>query len=166
MPTATTPMEQFVALSALLTGIDAAVLAPALDPNDIKQTFFDTAQAADPANFAALLQLFANNQQHSPAEIAAAILNPATPGVCFLARAIMLAWYLGSWYEPAILQKLAGSNPPPGSMPGRVISSGAYTQGRAWDVAQAHPMGYSNFTFGYWNTQPPTLADFIQGDAA
>ncbi|HEX4496824.1 MAG TPA: sorbitol dehydrogenase, partial [Thermoanaerobaculia bacterium] len=29
-----------------------------------------------------------------------------------------------------------------------------------WKAAQAHPMGYSQFSFGYWSSVPPSLAAF------
>jgi hypothetical protein len=76
----------------------------------------------------------------------------------------MLMWYLGSWYDPAELEKYNGQNPPADPVPAfAVISSAAYTQGWAWNVVQAHPMGYSNFQYGYWSTLPPSLQDFIGG---
>jgi hypothetical protein len=77
----------------------------------------------------------------------------------FLARSIVLLWYLGSWYDPKDLQ----AHPPP--VPSEVVSAKAYTQGLVWQIAGAHPMGYSNMQFGYWsrnprdpNDQPPLLA--------
>ena len=35
-------------------------------------------------------------------------------------------------------------------------------QGWTWRVAQTHPMGYSDFRFGYWAEDPPALNDFIK----
>ena len=161
-----TPMQLFVGLSSMLTGIDAAKLAPPLDPNNVKQVYFDTAKSKGGATFDQLLQIYAANQTQPPAQIAAAVFQQSGADVCFLARAIMLAWYLGSWYEPGDLQKYSGSNPPAAPIPSTVISADAYTQGWAWSVAQAHPMGYSNFTFGYWAAKPPSLSDFVQGEQA
>lgn len=66
-------------------------------------------------------------------------------------------WYLGSWY-PAAPPSTTG---PPTD--GTVISANAYTGGLAWSAAQAHPMGYSTFTFGYWKVAPPPLAQFGVG---
>jgi len=42
----------------------------------------------------------------------------------------------------------------------QVISSVAYTNGLAWRVMQSHPMGYSQFTFGYWSQVPGSLSSF------
>ena len=59
-------------------------------------------------------------------------------------------WYLGSWY------------PPPFQTDGlqQVISSQAYTKSLVWNLAQAHPMGFSPFTFGYWSQPPGSLDTF------
>ena len=35
-----------------------------------------------------------------------------------------------------------------------VVSPKAYTQGLVWQIAGAHPMGYSNLQFGYWSRDP------------
>ena len=153
------PMTLFVALSALLTGIDASMLAPGVDPIDIKTTYFHTAQQKAGPVFTQLLQIYAQNQTKPPAEIANILFHQSGNGILFLCRSIMLMWYLGSWYDPAALETAASG----GStfVPSTVISASAYTQGWTWSVAQAHPMGYSNFKFGYWSEDPPTLADFI-----
>ena len=36
----------------------------------------------------------------------------------------------------------------------KVVSAKAYTQGLVWQIAGAHPMGYSNLQFGYWSRDP------------
>ena len=159
-----TPMDLFVGVSAVLTGIDASKLAPSLDPVNIKQTYFDYVQSKDGATFQQLLNIYDQNQTQPPATIGNIILTQSGDAVCYLARSIMLMWYLGSWYDPATLQKYNSPNPPKQPLGAvAVISSEAYTQGWAWSVAQAHPMGYSNFTFGYWGSNPPTLQDFVGG---
>lgn len=163
MSSATPPaaaMHAFVQLSALLTGIAADKLAPSVDPVDIKQTYFDVASRQGGATFDQLLAIFQDNAKQPPATIADIILNQSGDDIRYLARSIMLAWYLGSWYDPAGLRK---QQPFP---PMQVISASAYTQGWAWNVAQAHPMGYSNLRFGYWAQKPPSLADYIGGPQA
>jgi len=150
-------MDLFVGLSSALTGIAEDNLAPSVDPVDIKQAYFDQAKT-DP-NFAQLLQIYNTNKTKPPAEVANIILNQSGDAICYLGRAIMLEWYLGSWYEPSVLMKKEPF------APFKVISSAAYTQGWAWRVAQAHPMGYSEWTFGYWSSPPPSLSDFV-GDGS
>ena len=45
----------------------------------------------------------------------------------------------------------------------KVISSEADTQGWTRDVVQAHPMGHSNWHFGYWSSLPLAITDFTMG---
>jgi hypothetical protein len=155
----TTNIANFVALSSLLTGIAASKLSPLLDPTNIKTTYYDYANTQDPAAMTELLQIFTDNKGKSNDEIAAAIFGSS---VAWFARSVMLEWYLGSWYTPDDLQAYA-ADPSIGAPGGTVISSAAYTSGWAWNVAQAHPMGYSNFRFGYWSADPPSLQDFVGG---
>jgi hypothetical protein len=72
----------------------------------------------------------------------------------FLARSIVTLWYLGSWYEPKDLKKQATAAKPD-RISSEVVSPNAYTQGLVWQIAGAHPMGYSNLQFGYWSRNPP-----------
>lgn len=164
-------METFAKLSAALTGIAKARLAPDTDPINIKQEYFK--QASDPkhaATFAALLQMAKNTNLQIPGPDTDGIIKQddvdklvakieANEDTRFLARSIVLMWYLGSWYEPSDLQALTKPNPRPFSH--TVISPKAYTQGWLWRVVQAHPMGYSDMQFGYWTRPPAKLGDFI-----
>lgn len=163
-----TPMHDFVGLSALLTGIAADKLAPPLDPQDIKQVYFDWFQSRAGQDFDRLLALYAANAGQPDETVATLILDGSGDAMRYLARSLILAWYLGSWYDPADLKR-AASTPPPRTgtppPPNVVISAAAYTQGWAWRVAQAHPMGYSTFSFGYWSSLPPSL-DAIVGGAS
>jgi hypothetical protein len=149
-------MDLFVGLSAALTGIAKDQLAPRVDPLNVSQAYFDQART-DPA-FPQMLQIYAANQDKPPDEVADIILNQSGTAVRYLGRAVMLEWYTGSWYPPASLQT---STPNPSN----VVSADAYTTGWMWSVGQAHPMGYSNFRFGYWGSPPPSLTDFTGGGA-
>ncbi len=155
-----TDIAVFVAVSAVLTGISASKLAPLLDPTDVKTQYYNYAKQQDPVSLQQLLDLFTANKGQPPDVIAKAIFSS---GVAWFARSVMLEWYLSAWYDPGDLQKYA-ANPGPATAPNStVISAVAYTQGWAWNVAQAHPMGYSNFRFGYWSDNPPSLTDFVGG---
>ncbi len=160
---ASRPLDDFVQVSAILTGIDAAKLAPPVDPQNMKQVYFSYTQSQQPGGLSQLLSIYAASAQKPPATIADVILNQSGDSIRYLARAIMLEWYLGSWYDPAVLASYHGPNPPSAPPSGVVISPQAYTQGWAWSVAQAHPMGYSNLTFGYWTSQPPPLSAYVGG---
>ena len=84
------------------------------------------------------------------------------PKAKYLGRSIILAWYLGAWYDPATLETYnqPGDHPFP-LTPRMVVSPAAYTQAWTWRVAQAHPMGYSEFRYGYWAGDPIPLEDYI-----
>ena len=159
----TTPATQvdddltvFVDASAALTGIDAELLRPPLvDAHGTAQTYFDTVHAADPAGLEALLQLYRDNSAKlEPNEIAKLIMAEHS-AVKLLGRSIIALWYLASWYQPAALEK------PQMFAPFLTISMDAYTQSWIWRIAQSHPMGYSEWEFGYWTKDPQPLTDFI-----
>lgn len=48
----------------------------------------------------------------------------------------------------------------PDFTPNFTVISKAYTQAWALRVAQAHPMGFSQMQFGYWNVEPNQRSDF------
>lgn len=159
-------MMAFLLLSAALAGVHVANLAPeftpdkndilnsdpGVDPINVKNDYFKFVSAADKtSSFGKLLQI-ARDHRQSAADIIAA-LNAGDDNARFLARSIVLLWYLGSWYEPEDLKKSAT----PGGrafIPSQVVSAKAYTQGLVWQIAQAHPMGHSNLQFGYWSRDP------------
>jgi hypothetical protein len=147
-------LQLFVALSVALTGITSAKLAPPVDPINIKVQYFDVVRR-DP-RYPALLEIV----RKDPDNGAANVMND--PKVKFLGRSIILAWYLGAWYDPAMLETYTqpGDHPFP-LTPKMVISPAAYTQAWAWRVAQAHPMGYSELHYGYWAKDPFALEDYI-----
>lgn len=158
----------FVAVSSLLTGIAADKLAPTPDPTDVKTLYYNYAQQQDPAKLQKLLQIYQDNEGKLDNEIAAAIF---ASDVAYFARSVMLEWYLSAWYDPDELKRYAeqANDPnractdPPAQPNSTVISAVAYTQGWAWNVAQAQPMGFSNLRFGYWSSNPPSLTDFVGG---
>lgn len=161
-PNSAQDMTDFVKLSEALTGIVAAKLAPAAEPFDIKRDYFKLLNEKQPAAFEKLLTIVRENR-NAPAQ---AIIDKvqADPESNFLARSIVLMWYLGAWYDPGDLKLLAGPPPPPPDISHKVISAKAYTQGWIWRVAQAHPMGSSDMQFGYWQRKPnPEHPDFIGG---
>jgi hypothetical protein len=164
-------MMAFLLLSAALTGIHVINLAPEFsqrDPNDstkllpilkadpgtdpinVKNDYFKWVDASDAATFEKLLQIAKDHRESAPDIITAVNASDDTK---FLARSIVLLWYLGSWYDPDDLKK--NSTPAPSAfIPSEVVSAKAYTQGLVWQIAQAHPMGYSNLQFGYWSREP------------
>jgi hypothetical protein len=168
-------MVNFVLLSGALTGIGELKLAPGFDvaksepgsdPVDVKQEYFDWVNKRRPVALKRLLQIAADSQKLPAADRAQAIIDKvqATPDTKYLARSIVLMWYLGAWYEPAELRAVRKD---PDRVPiFQVVSPKAYTQAWALRVAQAHPMGFSEMQFGYWTRPPNKIADFIGRDIA
>jgi hypothetical protein len=164
-------MVAFVSLSAALTGIAVARLAPDVDPIGVKQEYFK--QASGPkylAAFATLLQIFKDANLQIPGKDTDGVIKQedvdklvarieSNDDTKFLARSIVLMWYLGAWYEPSDLQAL--TTPNPGTFSKTVVSSKAYTQGWLWRAIQSHPMGYSDMQYGYWTRQPRPRLSFI-----
>jgi hypothetical protein len=164
-------MEAFVQLSAALTGIAARKLSPFADPVDIKRDYFNWVNEREPAAFENLLRIAKENARGQP-DPAQSILPKVPAGddatltqsdieAKYLARSIVLMWYLGAWYDP---HKLRVSDASPFDF--KVISPKAYTQAWALRVGQAHPMGFSEMQFGYWTREANKLSDFIGREIA
>jgi len=158
-------VQDFADMSAVLTGFQSSFLRPFLDPTNLS-FFFYTFAVAQPVPTGTqsmqsimdgLLSTFDSLKAQTPALTAQQIadklleVTSKTPSnQAQLAQAIILMWYLGSWYPPQF--QTNGQQ--------QVISSQAYTKSLVWNVAQAHPMGFSAFTFGYWAQPPGPLDQF------
>ncbi|HEV7505238.1 MAG TPA: sorbitol dehydrogenase [Thermoanaerobaculia bacterium] len=152
-----TRLQNFADMSATLTGFQSSVINPLLDPVNLKQLYLDTADAKAGATLVDQLIAQFLSLKGQPAQTLANTLlatNDANPPqTALVARSILKLWYLGSWY-PAV----PASDPTAGQ--GTVVSANAYIGGLAWRAAQAHPMGSSQMTFGYWASPPPPLDQF------
>jgi len=128
-------MVAFVLLSAALTGIAEEKLAPNFrrlpsptnidleqsdpgsDPVNVKQEYFDWVNKRSQPTFRRLLQ-FAKDSRNA-SDRAQAIIDKvqATPDTKYLARSIVLMWYLGAWYARDLLPALwKGPIPRPASL--------------------------------------------------
>ncbi|MBB2889579.1 MULTISPECIES: hypothetical protein [Pseudomonas] len=153
-------LQNFIGLSSALTGIPADRLAPAIDQVGLPPIFLEfITPRITPDVLNALLTQYATMAAdlEPPDRIAQAVLmdgaQPATTQTARAARSIMKLWLLGVWYQPYA----TGSYKSTDSM---VVSDQAYINSWAWKIAQAHPMGYSEMFFGYWNATPPSLEDY------
>src|SRR5208337_1996481 len=109
-------MMAFLLLSAALTGVHVVNLAPefvpdkknilnsdpGVDPINVKNDYFARVNAFDATTLGKLLQI-ARDHRQSATDIIAAV--SASDDTKFLARSIVLLWYLGSWYKPEDLMK-------------------------------------------------------------
>ena len=160
-------MMAFLLLSAALTGVHLVNLAPefapdkseilnsdpGVDPINIKNAYFAWINVNDStSSFAKLIQLAKDNRESAISIIAA--VNASDNDTKFLARSIVLLWYLGSWYKPADLKTNSATPGTRAITPSEVVSPKTYTQGLIWQIVGAHPMGYSNLQFGYWSRDP------------
>lgn len=155
-----TERENFVGLSSALLGIGKALLAPSIDPIDLPSQFLAYIRPKlTEAQLNDLLSQYASlvADQQSPEQIARALLmsngKPAATPAAKACRSIMKMWLLGVWYQPYDASSFKAGQQ-------WVVSDLAYQQSWAWKAAQAHPMGYSQFHFGYWNETPPSLEAF------
>lgn len=160
-------MMAFLLLSAALTGVHVTNLAPefaldkseilnsdpGVDPINIKNAYFAWINVNDSTpSFAKLIQLAKDNRESAISIIAA--VNASDDNTKFLARSIVLLWYLGSWYKPGDLKTNSATPGTRAVTPSEVVSAKTYTQGLIWQIVGAHPMGYSNLQFGYWSRDP------------
>jgi hypothetical protein len=158
-------MKEFVGLSALLTGFSSSVLAPSLDPVDIKSLYLKTwltnvaQESGDTALTGRILTMFSDlkNAGKDDQAIGEQLLSEQNPPAFVMAcQQLIYLWYMGAW--PQVSAQ-------PGTETGgftsfTTLSSDSYTSGLVWKVMQAHPMGDSNYRYGYWAEQPPALTDF------
>jgi hypothetical protein len=160
-------MMAFLVLSSALTGLEIIRLAPefakvkgkpdildadpGVDPFNVKNDYFSWINACAAPTFEKLLQIARDHHQSLPDIVSAA--NASDDDTKFLARSIVLLWYLGSWYKPDDL-KTSAAHGASGPIPSQVVSAKAYTLGLVWLIARTHPMGYSNLQFGYWSRDP------------
>ena len=168
-------MVAFLLLSEALTGVSRHTLAPefppkekeppeildadpGVDPINIKDDYLNFvqqwAEKHDKTGSLPKLLKIAKDNRKSKGTIVPAV-NASDDPTKYLARSIVLMWYLGSWYDPGVLQNVPHSpdllTEP---IPSRVVGAKAYTQGLVWLIAGTHPMGYSNLQFGYWSRSP------------
>ncbi len=147
MSTDPTDLDRFVRLSSALTGVDASQLKPAIDPIGIAEQYLQTLkQSISPSLLQTLLSTLPATSD--AAVDVTSLLSDPTLGP--IGRSIIKLWLLGSWYDPL--------NP---SSAVKVVSAQAYKESLVWKVMQAHPMGYSMFSFGYWAEEPPAFDQFL-----
>lgn len=141
-------MDNFVGLSAVLTGFNASIIAPNIDPINIKAEYFEKF-TAEISNYADILSEYESlkSQGKTDQEIGEAIL--AIADYEMPCRQLIFLWYSGAW--PTVNGSMTSSE---------MLSAKSYTQGLAWQVMQSHPMGDSNYRYGYWANEPADLSGY------
>jgi len=148
-------LSEFVSLSVVLTGYPEEKLFPKQDTQKVAQEYFKKLTTAGliPGNALAELTAAWNAIQTQPASqhevlVKQNIIN--NPAIGRLAKNIIYMWYLAIWYDLYV---------EPGTYPNKdsVVSSNAYRNSLVWETMGAHPMGFSEDTFGYWKTAPASI---------
>jgi hypothetical protein len=144
-------LDEFVSLSAVLTGYPAAVLKPSRDTQQILPLLY--AELTLPGNnvpadkLASLTQIWNSISATPPPQLEAAvkakIIENPDPVISRLAQNMIYLWYFGIWYD-------LGASP----NNDHVVSPLSYTNGLVWGEMGAHPMGFSTGEFGYWANAP------------
>ncbi|KUY50324.1 hypothetical protein WS48_15135 [Burkholderia sp. RF7-non_BP1] len=172
MPPGRRAPAAFVDLSAALLGIEHSVLDPAVAPDDLAlaSVFYDLGSRAGPDGLHQLEREYirwSTSGMHG-AVIAHALLTagvnlPRTDAVGTFARLTMLMWLYGVWYGGTECDRHSGARAhitDPAYQVDGIVSGRAYRAAWIWRVAQAHPPGFSQFSFGSWAEPPPSLADY------
>ena len=153
-------MNNFVGLSAVLTGFAAATIAPSIDPINVKEEYYAKFQAEIGNNlFFQILSDFQTRntppgsnqtQEEKNQEIGEAMLNGSNGETYVMScRKLIFLWYSGAW--ATVVGDMTSS---------QMLSAKSYTQGLAWQVMQSHPMGDSNYRYGYWANKPADLSGY------
>ncbi|GAB1541911.1 hypothetical protein NUACC21_45840 [Scytonema sp. NUACC21] len=149
-------LKNFVELSGILTGYSATHLMPVIDPIGIAKVYWEFLQTQTEVSqdlINQLLKIFEDikaqpgiKYEEKVKAVKEKILDDSA--LLPVARRIIRLWYLSTWY----------TSEPPKEL-GQVVSMNAYIKGLAWEAIQAHPMGYSELTFGYWAEKPKQTTD-------
>jgi hypothetical protein len=166
--------DNFAAMSSTLMGVPFRSLQPIIEQDNIPMSdvYYNLCMIAGPAATTALLAQydqfvgFGLNAQ----TIANFLLTtggvPPRPNLDSngtFSRLSLLAWLYGVWYggtEIARNPAAAAYITDPDYHQDFLVSGRAYKNGWIWRIAQSHPMGFSQFNFGTWATDAPTLRQY------
>lgn len=156
--------DDVIAISSLLTGVPERTFREYLERDDNPSqgnlywyfSVVQTAYGSGPVEDLLILYRKLVEEHATNEQIADSIFLNAEPEMKSLSGMIMKMWMLGVWLG----QSEGTLIPNPDLRIDFVISSKAYANSFAWKIARAHPMGYSNFPFGSWGKEPPTLQHY------
>lgn len=155
-------MDNFIGLSAVLTGFNKSIIAPTIDPINIKVDYF-AKFTKEVSNYQAILTSYAGLKTQTPTlsdkQIGQTIINEYGKPC----RQLIFLWYSGAWGSVVTTvchNKKTGKKTVKKVVASEMLSAKSYTQGLAWQVMQSHPMGDSNYRYGYWAEQPAPLSGY------
>jgi hypothetical protein len=145
--------EQFVAVSAALTGFDRVELLG----TGLTKTYLATLEQWIGPNIANDLLAFGTEPPPDERTVRAGILADAKLGP--VARTLIALWYTGAWNPLPSEWYLAfrAEIPQLPNLVNRstyVVSAQAYIEGLVWVAANVHPMGAKEPGYGTWEEEP------------
>ncbi len=148
------PLDDFLAVSAALTGFTVAELqATGMGPAYLEQLMAVLGERL----LARLLQVGGDavHRAHDPeAELGRRVL--ADPDLGPPSQNLIVLWYTGQWVQlPGAWRDRHGASPR--DVDG-VLSPEAYSQGLVWNATGAHPQGAKPPGFATWVQPPRTRA--------
>lgn len=146
-------IENFLGLSALLTGFSSVVLAGTGMTGEYLRTL---AMALPAGALEELLTAYAKLPSGNECDAAVESLLH-DPKLGPVAQSLMLLWYTGAWSSlPATWHAAYGAAPADGkgAVSKGVVSGEAYQAGLQWIAAGAHAAGSAQQGFGAWNLPP------------
>jgi hypothetical protein len=150
----TTPFDEFLALSAVLTGYSRFRL---LGTGQADLYFTTVRDVVGEPTVKELLQAFARVQKAGrgdeaalEAALRAEILSDEKLGP--IARNVIKLWFVGTWYQlPADWREAHGAHLKDVTF---VASPAAYTEGLLWPTIDANPSGAKGPGYGTWAFPP------------
>lgn len=162
-------MAFFISMSVGLTGFTSDAIAPELDTIDIKSAYLQAFDANLPSGMAEQILVqygklweAAGARPGTEEAIVGRMLagDGTSPAQILAMRQLLFLWYAGAW--PTVQYD---QSPTRGQTFSDVLSADSYTHGLVWRVMQSHPMGSSNYTYGYWANDPPPLSAYLENPA-
>lgn len=164
----------FLRASSALVGVDGVDLEPAIAQDDysLANEYYSIMLQGCPSGLSQMLFYVQNNSLMPLQQLGDNLLRAISsePGggirqdaIGTAARLTLQLWLFGIWYGSIEVVKNPNSITviEPNYVADFVLSSRAYKSGWIWRFAQAHPMGFSQFGFGQWHDQPPSLQQYI-----
>lgn len=162
-------MDYFVSMSVGLTGFSQDAIAPELDEPNLKAVYLQAFDENLPGGMAEqILQRYktlyeaAGGKPGNEEAIVGQMLGGSgtTPAQVLAMRQLIFLWYAGAW--PSVQYDGSASR---GQTFSTVLTTESYTHGLVWRVMQSHPMGSSNYAYGYWAADPAPLSAYLENPA-
>jgi hypothetical protein len=148
------PLDDFLKLSAVLTGYDRADLH---GTGMVWPYYDELVSIVGEAIVGELLGAAVSSLREAGGDareeaVQRKILDDSKLGP--LARNLIKMWYLGNWYQlPRVWREAHGAH---ARDTDHVVSAAAYQEGLVWRAIGSHPPGAKQPGFGTWS-QPPSL---------